>query len=27
MVPTDGAEITFDPKRVGQFEELLTWKS
>lgn len=28
MVPTnDGAEITFDPKVVGKFEELLTWKN
>lgn len=27
MVPTDGANITFDPKKVGQFEELLTWKT
>lgn len=26
MVPSDGAEITFDPKKVGEFEELLTWK-
>lgn len=25
MVPTDGADITFDPKKVGKFEELLTW--
>lgn len=27
MVPSDGAEITFDPKKVGEFEELLTWKN
>ena len=27
MVPSDGADITFDPKKVGQFEELLTWKA
>lgn len=27
MVPSDGADITFDPKQVGEFEELLTWKS
>ncbi len=27
MIPSDGAEITFDPKKVGEFEELLTWKS
>ena len=27
MVPTDGADITFDPKKVGQFEELLTWRA
>lgn len=27
MVPVDGADITFDPKAVGQFEELLTWKA
>jgi len=27
MVPSDGADITFDPKNVGAFEELLTWKS
>lgn len=26
MVPGDGADITFDPSKVGQFEELLTWK-
>jgi len=26
MVPGDGADITFDPKLVGAFEELLTWK-
>ncbi len=27
MVPGDGADITFDPKKVGRFEELLTWES
>lgn len=27
MVPTDGADITFDPKKVGEFEELLTWRA
>ena len=27
MIPQDGADITFDPKRVGRFEELLTWKN
>ena len=27
MVPNDGADITFDPKHVGHFEELLTWKA
>ena len=27
MVPNDGADITFDPKKVGEFEELLTWKN
>lgn len=26
MVPSDGAEITFDPNKVGKYEELLTWK-
>lgn len=26
MVPNDGADITFDPSKVGEFEELLTWK-
>lgn len=25
MIPSDGADITFDPKSVGRFEELLTW--
>ena len=25
MVPSDGAEITFNPKKVGSFEELLSW--
>lgn len=27
MIPSNGADITFDPKNVGQFEELLTWKN
>lgn len=27
MTPSDGAHITFDPKKVGKFEELLTWKN
>lgn len=27
MVPNDGADITFDHKKVGVFEELLTWAS
>lgn len=27
MTPGDGAEITFDPTKVGVFEELLTWKN
>ncbi|MCR5610002.1 MAG: DUF3883 domain-containing protein [Lachnospiraceae bacterium] len=27
MVPSDGADITFDPSKVGEFEELLTWKN
>lgn len=27
MVPSDGADITFDPRVVGTFEELLTWKA
>lgn len=27
MIPSDGAEITFDPTKVGVFEELLTWKN
>ncbi len=26
MSPSDGADITFDPSKVGQFEELLTWR-
>lgn len=25
MIPSDGADITFDPTTVGRFEELLTW--
>lgn len=27
MIPGDGADITFDPSKVGKFEELLTWKA
>ena len=27
MVPSDGADITFDPKKVGEFEELLQWQT
>lgn len=27
MIPCDGADITFDPSKVGKFEELLTWKN
>lgn len=27
MIPSDGADITFDPSKVGEFEELLTWKN
>lgn len=27
MVPGNGAEITFNPREVGQFEELLTWRN
>lgn len=27
MIPGDGAEISFDPAKVGKFEELLTWKN
>ena len=27
MIPADGADITFDPKKVGQYEELLTWRN
>ena len=27
MIPSDGADITFDPKKIGEFEELLTWKN
>jgi hypothetical protein len=26
MTPNDGADITFDPKKVGKFEDLLVWK-
>lgn len=26
MIPNDGADITFDPKTVGRFEDLLVWK-
>lgn len=27
MVPSDGADITFDPAKTGFYEELLTWKN
>lgn len=27
MVPSDGADVVFDPQKVGEFEELLTWKN
>lgn len=27
MIPSDGADITFDPSKVGSFEELLTWQN
>ncbi|MBQ9304571.1 DUF3883 domain-containing protein [Butyrivibrio sp.] len=27
MIPSDGADITFDPNKVGAYEELLTWKN
>lgn len=27
MIPSDGADITFDPSKVGRYEELLTWKN
>lgn len=27
MIPSDGADITFDPSKIGEFEELLTWKN
>lgn len=27
MIPSNGADITFDPKKVGRYEELLTWKN
>ena len=27
MIPSNGADITFDPKEVGRVEELLTWKN
>ena len=27
MIPSDGADITFDPFKVGNYEELLTWKN
>lgn len=27
MIPSDGADITFDPSKVGNYEELLTWKN
>lgn len=26
MIPNDGADITFDPKSVGRFEDLLVWR-
>jgi len=26
MIPNDGADITFDPKSVGKFEDLLVWR-
>ncbi len=26
MIPNDGADITFDPKTVGRFEDLLVWR-
>jgi hypothetical protein len=26
MVPSDGVDLTFNPKKVGRFEELLTWE-
>ncbi|MEY8258154.1 DUF3883 domain-containing protein [Erysipelotrichaceae bacterium 66-17] len=27
MIPSNGADISFDSNKVGQFEELLTWKN
>lgn len=27
MVPSNGVDITFDPEKVGRYEELLTWKN
>ena len=27
MIPSNGADITFDPKKVGKYEEVLTWKN
>lgn len=27
MIPSDGADIRFNPTKVGKFEELLTWKN
>ena len=27
MVPSNGADIIFDPSKVGEFEELLTWRN
>lgn len=27
MSPSDGADITFDPQKVGKYEELLIWKN
>ena len=27
MIPKDGAEIAFDTKTAGHYEDLLTWKN
>lgn len=27
MIPSDGADITFNPNEVGRYEELLTWRT
>lgn len=27
MIPSNGADITFDPQKVGKYEEVLTWKN